>query len=119
MCCENFFRFNKLFPCTKTKQDPVTPPHTPTDVAPVSITTPAAPTSSLTPSQPPAPKSEETRDEKCQRLVEEIRACCLQKGIGGIKGLSSLFRCMDSDFSKTVSVDEFVNGMVNYGVETV
>jgi hypothetical protein len=51
--------------------------------------------------------------------VEELRACCLQKGIGGIKGLSSLFRCMDSDYSKTVSVDEFVNGMVNYGVDTV
>lgn len=43
--------------------------------------------------------------------LASIKATCLRRGAGGIKGLATLFRRFDSDYSKTISPDEFIDGL--------
>ena len=50
-------------------------------------------------------------------IIDAIRAACLSRGIHGIKGLAVLFRRLDIDFSKAVILEEFVDGLTQYGVE--
>ena len=50
-------------------------------------------------------------------IIDAIRAACLSRGIHGIKGLAVLFRRLDTDFSKAVVLEEFVDGLTQYGVE--
>ena len=58
-------------------------------------------------------------DEKaaCDVVTESIRQQCLRKGISGIKGLAVLFRRMDKDFSVTVTLKEFRDGLSSYGIK--
>ncbi len=51
-----------------------------------------------------------------QLLVDSIREQCLRKGLGGIKGLAVLFRGLDRDYSKSISLREFREGMIRYGI---
>ena len=44
-------------------------------------------------------------------LIEEIRQQCMKKGLSGIKGLGVLFRGIDHDFSKTLSLNEINKGI--------
>ena len=43
--------------------------------------------------------------------LASIKATCLKRGAGGIKGLATLFRRFDSDYSKTISPGEFIDGL--------
>ena len=44
-------------------------------------------------------------------LIAKMRHQCLGKGLSGIKGLAILFRGMDKDYSKTVTLREFQVGV--------
>ena len=48
--------------------------------------------------------------------IESLRQQCLKKGLGGIKGLAVLFRGLDKDYSKTISLPEFRQGLKKYGL---
>ncbi|CAF1029349.1 unnamed protein product [Adineta ricciae] len=48
--------------------------------------------------------------------LERLRAACLARGAQGIKGLSILFRVMDDDGNRKLSVDEFKKGVEEYGL---
>jgi hypothetical protein len=50
-------------------------------------------------------------------IIESIRSQCMKRGLSGIKGLAVLFRGMDRDYSKTLSFDEFRNGMKAYQIQ--
>ncbi|VDI03919.1 calcyphosin-like protein isoform X1 [Mytilus galloprovincialis] len=54
--------------------------------------------------------------ERGQELIEGMRESCLQKGCGGIKLLSVIFRHMDKDFSKRLTRSEFKQGVVAFGL---
>ncbi|UJR21992.1 hypothetical protein I4U23_025060 [Adineta vaga] len=48
--------------------------------------------------------------------LERLRAACLARGAQGIKGLSILFRVMDDDKNRKLSLDEFKKGVEEYGL---
>lgn len=48
--------------------------------------------------------------------IERLRAACLARGAQGIKGLSILFRVMDDDGNRKLSMDEFRKGVQEYGL---
>ncbi|XP_063772647.1 calcyphosin [Pseudophryne corroboree] len=53
---------------------------------------------------------------QCQDPVEKLRLQCLARGASGIKGLGRAFRIMDDNYSSSVDLEEFSNGLQNYGV---
>lgn len=57
--------------------------------------------------------------ERAGELIERMRDGCLQKGCGGIKLLSVLFRHMDKDFSKRLTRREFEQGLVSFGMTDI
>ncbi|CAF2612766.1 unnamed protein product [Rotaria sp. Silwood2] len=48
--------------------------------------------------------------------LERLRAACLARGAQGIKGLSILFRIMDDDKNRRLSLEEFRKGVEEYGL---
>ncbi|CAI5799227.1 calcyphosin [Podarcis lilfordi] len=48
--------------------------------------------------------------------IVKLRAKCLERGASGIKGLARFFRVMDDDRSKTLDLEEFVQGLRDAGV---
>lgn len=52
-------------------------------------------------------------------LMARLRDAVLYRGCGGLKQLSVIFRRMDKDFSKRLSVDEFKEGMSHFGLSGV
>ncbi|CAF1065435.1 unnamed protein product [Adineta ricciae] len=48
--------------------------------------------------------------------LERLRAACLARGAQGIKGLSILFKIMDDDKNRKLSLEEFQKGVEEYGL---
>lgn len=48
--------------------------------------------------------------------IEKLRAKCLERGASGIKGLARFFRIMDDDKSKSLDLEEFLQGLQDAGV---
>ncbi|CAF1648364.1 unnamed protein product, partial [Didymodactylos carnosus] len=48
--------------------------------------------------------------------LERLRAACLARGAQGIKGLSILFKIIDDDGNKKLSMDEFKKGVNEFGL---
>lgn len=62
-------------------------------------------------------KMEQTRNDPNASLIDKIRSACLSsRGASGIKGLGRTFRIMDDDGSKSLSFEEFLYGLRDYGV---
>lgn len=54
--------------------------------------------------------------ERVDKLLETLRRQCLHHGVGGIKALGVVFRKMDTDFSKRLSLKELEEGIKIYGL---
>lgn len=54
---------------------------------------------------------------RISELIEQLRSQCLQRGVGGIKELSVVFRIMDSDFSKRICFPELEEGIKTFGLD--
>lgn len=50
------------------------------------------------------------------RSLTILREACLRRGASGIKGIGRTFRIYDDNGSKRLDLDEFRNGMRDYGV---
>ncbi|XP_053386850.1 calcyphosin-like protein [Mercenaria mercenaria] len=50
-------------------------------------------------------------------LLQQLQSQCLNKGVGGIKGLGVAFRKMDKDFTKHICYTEFCEGIQSYGLQ--
>ncbi|CAF1101762.1 unnamed protein product [Rotaria sordida] len=48
--------------------------------------------------------------------LARLQAACLARGAQGIKGLSILFRIMDDDKNRKLSLEEFTKGVEEYGL---
>ncbi|ESO87735.1 hypothetical protein LOTGIDRAFT_77653, partial [Lottia gigantea] len=46
-----------------------------------------------------------------------LRTHCLERGCGGIRGLGLMFRHLDKDYSKRITLDEFKDGIDFYGLK--
>lgn len=55
--------------------------------------------------------------ERCDGMLQQLRDACLSKGMGGIKGLSYLFRQFDKDYSKNINQSEFEAGLKAFGMD--
>lgn len=55
--------------------------------------------------------------KSAQELLEALRAQCLSRGCGGIKGLGAVFRFLDIDFSKKIVFAEMKTGLTRYGLQ--
>ncbi|XP_060552064.1 calcyphosin-like protein isoform X2 [Ruditapes philippinarum] len=53
------------------------------------------------------------------KLLEQIRNCCLLQNVSGIKRLSVIFRMMDTDYNKRISFQEFCKGLNIFGIALV
>lgn len=53
---------------------------------------------------------------RIRELIEQLRRQCLMRGVGGIKELSVVFRCMDTDFSKRLCFPELEEGIKHFGL---
>lgn len=71
-------------------------------------------------------RSESELINKCQRAlddgkeksaIEKLRLLCLARGATGIIGIGRAFRRMDDDGNKTLSLEEFVKGLHDTGLE--
>eukprot|EP00161_Ancyromonas_sigmoides_P002880 TRINITY_DN12648_c0_g1_i4.p1 TRINITY_DN12648_c0_g1~~TRINITY_DN12648_c0_g1_i4.p1 ORF type:complete len:119 (+),score=17.61 TRINITY_DN12648_c0_g1_i4:49-405(+) len=51
-----------------------------------------------------------------EALLQRLRQKCDEKGVAGVKNLARLFRLMDADGSRNLSIGEFREGMEDYGV---
>jgi calcyphosin len=49
-------------------------------------------------------------------LVVKLRDECLKRGAAGIKGISRIWRIIDDDDSKTLSLQEFEKGIRDFGI---
>ncbi|XP_060552059.1 calcyphosin-like protein isoform X1 [Ruditapes philippinarum] len=56
---------------------------------------------------------------KVNWLLEQIRKRCLSQNVSGIKRLSVIFRMMDTDFNKRLSLQEFYKGLNIFGIKLV
>ncbi|XP_060551461.1 calcyphosin-like protein [Ruditapes philippinarum] len=52
----------------------------------------------------------------CEDALEMLRLKCLERGAKGIRGLARVFRIMDDDSNKQLSLDEFRKGLTGYGL---
>lgn len=71
-------------------------------------------------------RSESELINKCQRAlddgtekpsIEKLRLLCLARGATGIVGLGRAFRRMDDDESKALTLEEFIKGLRETGLE--
>jgi Ca2+-binding EF-hand superfamily protein len=56
---------------------------------------------------------------KVNWLLEQIRKRCLSQNVSGIKRLSVIFRMMDTDYNKRISLQEFCKGLNIFGIKLV
>lgn len=54
--------------------------------------------------------------DKATDPVEKLRYSCLKRGASGILGFGKVFRRMDNDGNRTLSLDEFAQGIQECGV---
>ena len=54
--------------------------------------------------------------DKATDPVEKLRYACLKRGASGILGFGKIFRRMDNDGNRTLSLDEFAQGIQECGV---
>jgi len=47
--------------------------------------------------------------------LEKLRATCMSRGVNGIHGVSRMFRIFDDDGNRQISLNEFRNGISDYG----
>ncbi|CAH1795708.1 unnamed protein product [Owenia fusiformis] len=59
----------------------------------------------------------DTVDELSTKYIKSLRDQCMKKGIQGIKGLGTIFRSMDNDYTRRLNLDEFKRGMRVYGLD--
>lgn len=52
-----------------------------------------------------------------QALVQDLRERCISEGLGTLRGLSVLFRTMDKDFSKSITLKEMKSGLKKFGLK--
>eukprot|EP00163_Fabomonas_tropica_P034225 TRINITY_DN937_c0_g4_i1.p1 TRINITY_DN937_c0_g4~~TRINITY_DN937_c0_g4_i1.p1 ORF type:complete len:103 (+),score=21.58 TRINITY_DN937_c0_g4_i1:248-556(+) len=52
-----------------------------------------------------------------EATVQKIRDYCLKRGANGIKNLGRWFRRMDDDGNRSLSVEEFQDGILRYGIK--
>ena len=57
-----------------------------------------------------------TMPETVESLICVLREKCLSGGINSIKGLSTVFRAMDIDYSKRIVIEELKDGLQKYGI---
>ncbi|KAL5020093.1 hypothetical protein ScPMuIL_002985 [Solemya velum] len=50
------------------------------------------------------------------KTIKHLREACLKRGAAGIKGMGRLFRLMDDNGSRSLSFEEFKNGIYDYGL---
>ena len=64
-----------------------------------------------------APTMQQRRtDSRANKAVERMRNECRKKGISGVRGLAVLFRGMDADYSRTLTLHEVREGLARYGI---
>lgn len=54
--------------------------------------------------------------DTAESLLDVLREQCLLRGCSGIKGLSTVFRAMDVDFSKRIVYDEMKIALEQFGI---
>lgn len=61
----------------------------------------------------------ETAEEgqRAKQILTHIRESCLKRGLAGVKGLCVLFRAMDRDYSKTLTLREVTEGLKAYKID--